>query len=421
MFKPKRKPSASSASAAGPESRGTARKGITRRRFAAGTAAVGGAIAVATALSGCGGSGGSGTGDPTIIDDDSQSINVLEEFAEAEAPEASATWELPLGTVLLPSSGAYVALIQQGTTAAVMNTLGALSLSSGSTVTLLEEPTSGASRSFFDASCSNDLFVWTEIDYDDRSWTLFAQPFAEGALTGSPQELEKGTSDYDPPRFAVYNESVIWLVMPNASGPKSSESSFCRMWSTGDGSAQDLWESHGRFATTPTVSEGVLTIAPRVREDEGQYYGITAIDLSDSGHAQLDQLVLPMSIRPFEAVYMGGKFAFSVEASYESGGLFGNMGTYVGTGSGPYYTLSREPFACVCGKEGRYAVKSQSSHFLIDTDQETYAVIYAPDHSLDFGDYPATIGTADTLVTFATVRNQETGMPEKVVARTFAL
>ena len=75
----------------------------------------------------------------------------------------------------------------------------------------------------------------------------------------------------------------------------------------------------------------------------------------------------------------------------------------------------------MCGKEGRYAVKSQSSHFHIDTDQETYAVIYAPDHSLDFGDYPSTVGTADTLVTNATVRNQETGMPEKVVARTFAL
>ena len=264
MFKPKRKQSASPASAARPDGQGTARKGITRRRFAAGTAAVGGAIAVATALSGCGGSDGSGTGDPTIIDDDSQSINVLEEFAEAEAPEASATWELPLGTVLLPSSGAYVALIQQGTTAAVMNTLGALSLSSGSTVTLLEEPTSGASRSFFDASCSDDLFAWIEIDYSDRTWTLFAQPFAEGALTGSAQELEKGTSDYDPPRFAVYNDSVIWLVMPNASGPKSSESSFCRMWSTGNGSAQGF-AACGPRATAARRTCGSRTAALRPR------------------------------------------------------------------------------------------------------------------------------------------------------------
>ena len=393
----------------------------SRRAFIAGSAAAGGALVAASALSGCGGDETT-ENDPQVIDDESGGIDILSEFSDAgEAPAPAASWTLPLGTVLLASEGAWVAAMQPSSTAAVANTLGVLSLASGSLVTLLGAPTQGPTFSFYDAHCSDGLFAWVELCYTDRSWKLFGQAFSDGALSGNAVQLAEGGADYDPPRFTVHGDSAIWLAMPNASGSRSAESSYCRMWEIGTGQVTDLWTSQGRFATPPTVSDGILTIAPRVHVDEGRYYGLTAIDLSDSNHSQVDQLVLPLSIEPFEAVYMGGQFAFSVEASYESGGLFGKMGTFIGRDSGPYYYLSREPQECVAGNGSRFVIKSQSSHFLVDTDARTYAVIYAPDHSIDRGDYSPSAGTVESFVTFSTVRSLDTGLPESVTARVFNL
>ena len=393
----------------------------SRRAFLAGSAAAGGALVAASALSGCGGNEKT-ENDPQVIEDESGSVDILAEFSDAgEAPSPTATWTLPLGTVLLTSEGTWVAAMQPSSTAAVANTLGVLSLASGTLSTLLTAPTQGATFSFYDAHCSDDLFAWVELCYTDRSWRLFAQGLSDGALTGDAVQLAEGGSDYDPPRFTVHNDSAIWLAMPNASGSHATESSYCRMWSTSTGRVDDLWVSQGRFAGNPVVSDNILTIAPRVHVDEGRYYGITAIDLSDSDHAQVDQLVLPLSIEPFEAVYMGEQFAFSVEASYESGGLFGNMGTFIGRDSGPYFFLSREPQECVAGNGSRFVIKSQSSHFLVDTEARTYAVIYAPDHSIDRGDYSPSVGTVNSFVTFSTVRSLDTGLPEAVTARVFSL
>mgnify|MGYP006917314212 CR=1 FL=1 len=50
----------------------------------------------------------------------------------------------------------------------------------------------------------------------------------------------------------------------------------------------------GRFASAPRASDGILTISPRVRNDEGVYYGITAIDLTDGNNTKRAQLVLSL-------------------------------------------------------------------------------------------------------------------------------
>lgn len=394
----------------------------SRRKFVTGTVAAGGALAAASALSGCGGdTTTTSENDPQVIEDSSSSIDILAEFSDAgTVPEPTATWTLPLGTVLLASEGTWVAALQLSETAAVANTLGVLSLSSGTVATLLSAPTEGPMFSFYDAHCSDSVFAWVEICYNDRSWKLFAQPLSSGSLSGDCAQLAEGDADFDPPRFTVHGGSVIWLEMPSSLGSRTAEDSHCRIWSTGGGT-ETLWTSRGRFATAPTVSGDILTIAPRVHVEEGRYYGITALDLADSDYAQVDQLVLPQSIQPFEAVYLNNQFAFSVEAAYQSGGLFGNMGTFIGRDSGPYYYLSREPQQCVAGSGNRYLIKSQSSHFLVDTDEQTYAVIYAPDRAIDRGDFSPSVGTVSSFVTFSTVRSLDTGLPESVTARVFSL
>ena len=233
--------------------------------------------------------------------------------------------------------------------------------------------------------------------------------------------LWEDDANCDPPHFAVSDSAVIWQVAPSLSGTKTREPSYCYLWHLGDSNAQRVVESPGRFAAPPAISEGTITLAPRVRADEGQYYGITAYSLADDLATVVDQLVLPQSVRPFRAVRMGDRFAFSIEANYSSGGLLGSMGTYSGAGDGPFITLVREPAAQVAGKDGLYIVKSRASYFVIDTEREAYSILGATNRCLDYGEYPASEGVCDNFVTFATVKDVDTGHPSAVNVRSFAL
>ena len=46
--------------------------------------------------------------------------------------------------------------------------------------------------------------------------------------------------------------------------------------------------------------------------------------------------------------------------------------------------------------------------------------VACPDRSLDYGDYPASEGATDNLVTFATIKDVQ-GIPESVCVRVFSL
>lgn len=396
-------------------------RSVSRRSFIVGGAVAAGATMASINLSACSKneSKGKDEGEPQVITDDSKIINVIGEYKNVDAGMAAQfAWDLPLGTVPHHCEGAWAALLQAPESARSINTLGIISLASGARATLVERPTQGDQFGFHDVRCSEGAYAWVEMNYRTGDWVLIGQQLVNGQLTGEPTKLDSGNADWEPPRIAASGASVIWQRMPLATGAKRSEFSHCYRWSVGDDEGEDLFESPGRFATWPRISNGVLTIAPRVRAEEGQFYGLTAIDLSDG--SQIDRLVMPKAVSPFEAVYMEGTFAFSVEANYNSGGSLGKMGTFIGSEGGPYVFLSREPLACVAGKGSRYVIKAQSSHFVVDTEAQTYAVLIAPDKSLDYGDYPASEGVTDRLVTYATVRG-DAGLPAAVRLRVFPL
>ena len=395
---------------------------VSRRTVVKGTALAGAAL-TAISLTGCdsNSSGGSQfSGEPQVIEDDSKVIDVVEDYENVDSTMASQLeMDLPLGTVPFHSEGAWAALLLAPETARSVNSLGILSLSSGNYVTLMERPTQGTAYGFHDVRCASGVFAWVEMNYATGDWLLIAQPLANDALTGEAVELDHGNADWEPARFTTTGSSVIWQKMPLATGNKRAESSHCYVWTVGDSEGTDVYESPGRFATWPRVSDGALTIAPRVNEDEGTYYGITALDLQND-YQVLDQLVMPSTVAPFEAVYMNGSFAFSVEANYGYGGVLGNMGTFIGREGGPFVYVSREPLACAAGKGSRYFIKVRSSHYVVDTEAQQFSVLLAPDKCLDYGDYPASAGTTDLLATYATIRGS-TGIPEKVRLRVFAL
>jgi hypothetical protein len=163
----------------------------------------------------------------------------------------------------------------------------------------------------------------------------------------------------------------------------------------------------------------VVVLVPRVRADEGVYYGVTAYSLGDDLATVVDQLVLPQTIKPFYASYVGNRFAISIEASYSSGGMFGTMGSYIGPSTGPFVKLPREPSANIAGKDDRFIIKSRTSYFVVDVRKSTYAILTAANRCVDYGEFPLRVGESEDFVTFATVKDELSGYPASVTVRSF--
>ena len=399
---------------------------VTRRGLFIGAGAVAVTGAAVGILSTCNHEEESTDSDPVVVDSDS-AVSVTAddspyEYGDGYGYTLESTWTLPLGTVLRPGEGTWIPATIAGSSATPMVKGGALSLKSGTLAEVVTE-TQGTATTvvIYDVACSDSVYAWTELDTTDRSWVLYAAKFSDGALTGDPKKLWEGTSDFDPAPIACSGSKVIWQVQPSTSGKKTAQHSFAYVWAAGDDNARQCVESPGRFATKPTVSGSNCILTPRVRADEGTYYGVTAYSISSNLSSQVDQLVLPASVKPFRATRVGEKFVVSIEASYSSGGLLSKMGTYIGTRSSGFVKVDREPSECPAGTDGLVVVKSRSSYLVVGTEEQKYSSLVSIDRAVDYGEYPARCGDCDLFVTFATVKDADTGYPASVTVRTFRL
>lgn len=408
-------------------------RNISRRGFLRGSAAVAGGAVAISALASCSGSG-STTATPTVVDSGSATYvvgsgeisGVYEEASEENGGTTTlaelGTWSLTLGCVPRPAEGALRPYVMPSVASGSMTSAGVFSIESGTDTTLVSSAQTGGNFVIYDARCSDYVFAWVELDIVTRAWKLYGAAISTDGTLATASTLWEADAEYDPPRLCCSGTSVIWLVMPSASGTHTAENSSCYLWQVGASSADEVVRSAGRFATPPAVSDGMVTLTPRVSTGEsGRYYGITAYTLESKLATEVAQLVLPQSVQPLRAVRMGDVFAFSVEANYGSGGLLGNMGTYIGNGDDPFVVLPREPAAEVSGKDGIYLVKTRASHLIVDTNAQTYATLAAPNRALDYGDYPASEGTTSSFVTYSTVKDEDSGYPSAVTLRAWAL
>ncbi len=400
------------------------RRGLFRAGAAAGTAA-----AVIGVVAGCGRNTQSDSKSPTVVNDKSADYVIDPKTNKSKyksvdsSLKASKEYTIATGNVLHAGEGTWLPVTTAGSSATPMVKGSALSIKTGELAEVVSKAytKNDSNMVIYDVRCSDSVYAWSELDLLTHRWCLYAAAFSDGAISGDATTLWRANKNYDPPLFAVTGERVIWLVMPSTTGTKTAKSSVCYVWTLGDSKARAAIESPGRFATEPAVSDGTVTLTPRVRADKGTYYGITAYKVSDSLSKQVDQLVLPSTVKPMNAVRIGDDFAFSIEASYDSGGLLGTMGSYIGHGDGPFVALSREPYAPIAGKDGTYVVKSRASYFVIDTDKRRYSVLSAKNRCVDYGEYPASMGSVDDFVTFSTIKDQDTGLPSSVSVRVFSL
>lgn len=400
--------------------------GLTRRSFfKTGVAAASAATAIGV-LAGCTNTAEdtADTAEPVNVSEDT-GTSILDAFTSVNLPySASNQWTLPLGNVLHPAEGVWLPVTTAGASATPMVIASAFSTSSGELKEVVTKTVTGTTTSvIYSVACSDSVYAWVELDMITREWSLFASAFSSGALTGETKTLWQADSDWDPALVACSGTSVIWQVQPSSSGSKTAESSYCYLWTVGASDTQAVVESPGRFATAPTVCGDWVVLTPRVRASEGTYYGVTAYTIDDGLKTKVDQLVMPASVKPFRACRMGEKFVVSVEANYSSGGLLGNMGTYIGSSDGSdFLYLSREPFECAAaGKNGVYFIKSRSSYIVVNAADQTYSVLSSVDRSVDYGEYPARVGECNTFVTFSSVKDATTGYPASVIVRTFPL
>ena len=409
---------------------GMTRHALTRRGLFRASAATGLAAAAVGVAAGCSHGSDEVTSEPVVVDTSKATYVIDPNTNESNFSSVDlwwgdpvATYDIAAGTVLRPGEGDWIAATSVGTTTSPVVKGAAFSVSAGTLVDVITQTvtTGNPNIAIYDVRCSDEAYAWVEMNLLDKSWKLYAAPFSGGAITGTSSTLWKANKNWDPPRFVVTGNRVIWQVMPSISGTKTAEHSFCYVWKLGGSEATAVVESPGRFATAPELSGDTVTLCPRVRADQGVFYGITAYSIASDLEEVVDQLVLPQTVVPMRAVRIGEKFVFSIEASYSSGGLLGTMGTYIGTNEGKFVVLSREPYAEVAGTDGVYVIKSRSSYFVVDTKNEQYAVLAAANRSVDYGDFPARDGECETFVTFGTVKSPDTGYPVSVQVREYTV
>ena len=360
--------------------------------------------------------------EPMVVDSD-RAVNILEEYEEKDFDLTEReSWAIPLGSVPHESQGTWAAVTQAGSSSSPMVRGCALSLVDGTLKEVVQEVRGDEHTVvIYDTRCSDEVYAWVELDYLTHDWVLYAAKFSNGELDGTPSALWQSDANYDPPGFVCVDKSVIWQVMPSLAGDKTKDSSFCYLWKLGDANAKAVVESPGRFGMAPSISRDLAILAPRVRANEGVYYGVTAYSLDNDLSSVVDQLVLPQTVKPFYATRIGERFVVSIEASYSSGGMFGTMGTYIGPAGGPFVRLAREPSANVAGNEDTFVIKSRTSYFVVDVHKATYSILTAANRCTDYGEYPVRVGETGDFVTFATVKDELSGYPTSVTVRSFKL
>ncbi len=391
---------------------------LSRRTFIAGalvTVAFG--SLASTQLSGCGSSSSS----VAVLSPDVDAVETLGDVFTQSDETSHATedahFSLPAGTLLWADTSTVAATLMPGSTSSPLTTAGVTSLDTGTYVELLSQAM-GASEGYdiYDVRCSENLFVWVELMFLTEDWRVYVATWS-GDTLGTPRLLDSGDSDYDPPFIAASSNHAIWVVEPSTGGTKTLDETYVRSQGPSDSSATTICTSYGRLASSPRMANGVLTITPRL-ESSGVYYRLLACDPATG--SEVSSAILPKTVKPYDALWLGSGFSFSIESTYSSSGAIGALGVYVQQGD-EYLYVGKTPLDDSVLVSDKFVCKTAYSVTVIDFAAQEYYSITPPSKAADYGDCIVTGGIADRLVLYTTVSSGSDASTSSVDVRVLGL
>lgn len=323
-------------------------------------------------------------------------------------------FELPYGTLVWASDDTLAACLLPTEEAKPLTQVGILSLDNGNLSTVLEKAV-GQDEGFdiYDVRASASGLVWTEADIFDGIWRIYTASL-DGALLGKAHLVEEGDSLWEMPSIAAVGKYAFWQVMPKPDGEISAKDSLVKRATMAQGNSDVVYTSHGRLCTPPYALTDSVVITPRA-ETSGVYYQLTHLDAA-SGEV-LDTMVLPRSMKPLEAGYGDTGFTFSFDAIYNYGDGISNLGTYApktrvtnGNYSAvPWFCFNRAPSAPPAWCGSYFMVKSSRTVCGIDLNTNEYFALQPDNGADDYGEYLASTGSNNLVVTYANIDDKPIG------------
>lgn len=396
------------------------RHDLSRRTFlkgVAGAVALAGAAVAAGGLAGCDRSSVDTTG-LMVSSSDLVTTDDLQEVSADDFVSNDVTVTLPAGTMAWAIDDSHALLMLLGSSARPLNILSVLSTADGSSTSVLEQGV-GAEEGFdiYEARASDGVLLWTEVKYSTYDWRVYCASFRLGGSVGSPRQLDAGNSDYLPPLLCACGDQAVWTVVPDPSGPRATEGSVCKACGTGETSPRVIYQARGTIYAIPERSDDIVTITPRLDSSTVNY--VLTAQRPGSGDI-VAQTTLPRSVRPLDAIYMDGRFAFQIEASFDSSSAIAQMGTYYDVGDGRWLRVPRTP-ACTPALSGSWFIsKASKGTVVVDVNGGRYFTIASPDYSTDYGDYLATSGSCKRFLVYSTVADASDATKTSVTLRGFS-
>ena len=354
----------------------------------------------------------------TLNTSDSESAFALVEDA-ATRMGLSVRAELPYGSLVWASGDDVAACLLPTEEAKPLAQVGLLSLGSGNLSTVLEKAV-GQDEGFeiYDVRATASGLVWTEADILDGLWRVYTARLTDG-VAGDPRLADEGDGQWETPTIAASGAYAFWQVLPKVDGDYSAEDSLVKRASLGSGDVETVYTSHGRPCTPPYALADSVVITPRA-DTAGTYYQLTRLDAASG--SVLDTMVLPRSMRPLEAGYGDNGFSFSFDAWYNYGDGISQIGTYTPASrvtdgnysDAPWFSFSHAPTAAPAWCGGCFNVKSKRTVCGIDLKTNEYFALQPENGADDYGEYLATTGSNESIVTYANIDDKPIdGEPKK--------
>ncbi len=370
---------------------------------------------------------------------------------------------LPFGTTLTSCSESVAVCLIPTKSADPLLQVGLLHLGSGNLTTALRAPV-GAEEGFqiFDARANGAGLVWLESNVLSGNWRVYSTTL-DGAAVGDPVLAAEGDGSWTLPALAVSGGFAWWQTAPkgddapplicgNGEGEEVTQAALCRITfgSTQD-SAQAAVTTPGGFACAPTPAPGGVACAQR-QSAKGKTWQL--IFVSEEDGQITDRLTLPSTMKPMDVSYGPNGFGFSFDALYEFGDGMANLGTYVPAeeislttatatadalaaleqqlssgqksngltdedrakaeaqgedavcelySNAPWFRFPRAPITSPAFAGNWLFVKSTNVIAAVDLVERKYVTIPTESATQGYGEYLATSGTSDRIVTFANV------------------